>query len=373
MPFGLEGPAQGTGLALSGGGYRAVLFHCGSLIRLNELGKLAQLQRVSSVSGGSITAGVLASRWSRLTFKNGTADNLEKEVIEPLTKFCSETLDIGSVIFGALNPFKTAGDYVIGAYRDKLGLDMKLADLPDSGPRFVFNSTNFATGVDFRFSKPYCGDYRIGLMKEHTFDVATAVGCSSAFPPVLSPIELKVDPALFTRTEGADMYDQIDLRTHLSLADGGVYDNLGLQTIWGRYKEVLVSDAGKPFEVDTKLSAFWPKQLLRVMDIGLNQALGLRKQILVNALIEKERTGAYWGIGTPVARYKLQTAFGVPAEKTKALSDIRTRLDAFSEREQGELINWGYAVTDTALRTHLAQYIGQPKPLAYPISKFGLG
>ena len=47
-------------LCLSGGGYRAMLFHVGALWRLNEVGYLSKLSRVSSVSGGSITAGVLA-------------------------------------------------------------------------------------------------------------------------------------------------------------------------------------------------------------------------------------------------------------------------------------------------------------------------
>ena len=43
-------------LCLSGGGYRAMLFHLGALWRLNELGYLKKLARISSVSGGSITS-----------------------------------------------------------------------------------------------------------------------------------------------------------------------------------------------------------------------------------------------------------------------------------------------------------------------------
>lgn len=50
-------------LCLSGGGYRAMLFHLGALFRLNEAGLLLKLTRVSSVSGGSITAAVLALKW----------------------------------------------------------------------------------------------------------------------------------------------------------------------------------------------------------------------------------------------------------------------------------------------------------------------
>ena len=48
------------GLCLSGGGYRAMLFHAGALRRLNEAGLLEKLDMVSSVSGGSIAAGLLA-------------------------------------------------------------------------------------------------------------------------------------------------------------------------------------------------------------------------------------------------------------------------------------------------------------------------
>ena len=40
MPFGNEGKEAGIALALSGGGFRAVLFHVGVLWRLNQLGVL---------------------------------------------------------------------------------------------------------------------------------------------------------------------------------------------------------------------------------------------------------------------------------------------------------------------------------------------
>jgi NTE family protein len=52
-------PRPGIALCLSGGGYRAMVFHLGALWRLNEVGLLKKLDRISSVSGGSITAGML--------------------------------------------------------------------------------------------------------------------------------------------------------------------------------------------------------------------------------------------------------------------------------------------------------------------------
>src|SRR6266852_8666340 len=54
--------SNSIGLALSGGGFRATLFHLGAIRRLHELGILPKLTTISSVSGGSILNGFLASR-----------------------------------------------------------------------------------------------------------------------------------------------------------------------------------------------------------------------------------------------------------------------------------------------------------------------
>ena len=62
IPVRDPGPAEseeGIALYLSGGGYRAMLFHLGAIIRLNELGHLKKIARVASVSAGSITAALL--------------------------------------------------------------------------------------------------------------------------------------------------------------------------------------------------------------------------------------------------------------------------------------------------------------------------
>ena len=375
MPFGSEATEPGIGLALSGGGFRAVLFHVGSVMRLNQSGLLKKISRISSVSGGSIASGVLAVHWDQLQFDpSGIATNLEAQFVAPLRNFCGKTIDTWSIISGALNPFKTAGDEVIEHYRDDLGLGIKLSALSDTGPRFVFNATNLATGSSFRFSKPYCGDYRIGLIEapKHDFDVALAVGCSSAFPPVLSPIEIDLDPSLFTRTEGADLFDRIDFRKRLQLADGGVYDNLGLETVWGRYDTVLVSDAGKPFEFDSALSTAVPKQILRVMDIGLNQALALRKRMLIHQYEKAAAKGAFWGIATQISHYKVAESLPVSLNKISQLSSIRTRLDKFSTQEQCELINWGYAVTDAAMRAGTSGMQVLPVTPTWPHPEFPL-
>src|SRR5262249_50770363 len=150
-------------------------------------------------------------------------------------------------IKGALVPWKSASQEVASQYADGLYGDATLQQLPDY-PCFIFNSTNLATGVDFRFSKPYAGDCRIGLIRHPSFTLAQAVAVSSAFPPVVSPAVFRPDPYSFERFPNADLYDDITFRQRLLLTDGGVYDNLGLETVWKRLKTLLVSDAGAPFD-----------------------------------------------------------------------------------------------------------------------------
>src|SRR5438309_2152443 len=116
MPFGSEGVESGIGLALSGGGFRATLFHVGSLWRLNELGYLPKLSRISSVSGGSITSGVLARRWQELTFQNDIATNFLEKVVVPLRKFCERSIDVRAIGEGAFLPWKSISDAVREEY-----------------------------------------------------------------------------------------------------------------------------------------------------------------------------------------------------------------------------------------------------------------
>jgi NTE family protein len=191
MPFGTEPMDKGIALALSGGGFRATLFHLGSLWRLNELGYLPKLDRVSSVSGGSITSGVLGLHWNQLNIVNQVASKFNEVVVAPLRNFCSKDIDAPAIGEGALLPWKSVSDAIQEEYNEHLFKKAILQDLPDK-PRFVFNTTNFQTGNSFRFSKPYAGDYRLGLLKDPEYSLALAVTASSAFPPFLSPVILSI-------------------------------------------------------------------------------------------------------------------------------------------------------------------------------------
>jgi NTE family protein len=168
---------EGIALCLSGGGYRAMLFHAGALWRLNEAGYLPRLKRISSVSGGSITAGVLGHRWSQLAFDgSGVATAFENEVVAPVRRLAGKTVDEAAVVGGVLLP-GTVGDRVVKAYDRYLFEGATLQDLPeDSGgkaPRFVINATNVQSGVLWRFSRPYMADYRVGMIRSPKLPLAS--------------------------------------------------------------------------------------------------------------------------------------------------------------------------------------------------------
>src|SRR4029077_7132227 len=95
-------------------------------------------------------------------------------------------------------------DRVARAYEEYLFGTATLQDLPDT-PRFVINATNVQSGALWRFMKPYMRDYRVGEVPKPTVALSQAVAASSAFPPVLSPVELVLDPNAFTPNTGMDL------------------------------------------------------------------------------------------------------------------------------------------------------------------------
>jgi NTE family protein len=380
-------PEQGIGLCLSGGGFRAMLFHAGVLWRLNEAGILSQVDRISTVSGGSIIAGVLARNWSRLAFDaNGVACEFHTQLIEPIRDFAAKNIDVVSVVRGLLFP-GSAADRVVAAYKRYLYGEATLQDLPDT-PRFVFNAFNVQSGALWRFSKPYMADWRVGSIPQPRLPLAQAVAASTAFPPFLSPLRLKLAEEDYEPRSGADL-QRAPFTTDVHLSDGGVYDNLGLETVWKRYETVLVSDGGGQAMPEASPSIYWANHTLRIFALIDRQVRSLRKRQVIdsykrytdgisggvdpqNRLFRMTaRRGTYWGIRSQIEDYRLPTALKCPAEKTILLAGIPTRMASLERGLQEQLINWGYAVCDAALRKHYDPGLSAPRDFPYPAAGVG--
>jgi len=343
-------PEAGVALCLSGGGYRAMVFHLGALIRLNEAGFLQKLDRVSSVSGGSIIAGVLGFAWSKLAFDaNGVASNFSDMVVKPVCTLACHTIDVGSILSGVFGP-GTVADKIAAAYRKYLFQHATLQALPDK-PRFVINATNVQSKSLWRFSKPYMRDWRVGEVKNPSLELAVAVGASSAFPPVLSPVELDLKDSDYTPNSGSGL-QKAPFTTQVILTDGGVYDNLGLETAWKRYDTVLVSDGGGMYGPEADPDRDWFNHTRRVYDLIDNQVRSLRKRQVIDSYVAKARKGTYWGIWSDIANYNPPQALDCPYAKTATLASTPTRLKGMDDSLQHKLMNWGYAICDAAMRKH---------------------
>jgi NTE family protein len=379
-------PESGVGLCLSGGGYRAMLFHTGALWRLNELGYLKRLTRVSSVSGGSIAAAVLGQRWAGLEFTepgpegHPIAANLEAEVVAPIRALADRTIDVPAVLSGMVVPGTTINNRLAAAYRRHLFGVATLQDLPsdEKGPRFVINATNLQSGVLWRFSRPYIADYRVGMIAEPTVTLADAVAASSAFPPILAPARMRFEDNQYVPESGEDLQTP-PFTTRPTLADGGVYDNLGLETAWKTCETVLISDGGGAMEAEGgRLGPFarwrwrdWATQMIRVTTVIDNQVRSLRKQQAIEGYTgpedsEEQRLGTYWGIRSDIANFDLPNSMEAPWEKTLELARVPTRLAHLDAATQELLINWGYAICDAGMRKWVDDSLPPPSGFPYP-------
>lgn len=346
-----------------------MLFHVGALMRLNEVGLLRRLDRVSSVSGGSIAAGVLASRWESLDFgSDDVAANFDDEVVQPLRAFAGRTIDWPAVLRAPFMP-GSAGNRIAAAYRRHLFGSRTLRDLPPT-PSFVINATSLQSGDLWRFTRDYMADYRVGMIREPDLPLATAVAASSAFPPFLSPLRLKLRESDFEPPSGDEDEDlhHPPYTTKAVLTDGGVYDNLGLEVAFKNYKSVLISDGGGYLPPQKRPWTNWPLQLLRVTNVINNQVRALRKRQAIDDFESPTWDGAYWGIRSDIRNYELADALPCDHKRTLALANVGTRLGKLKPRCQEQLINWGYAVADAGVRKHFDTHLPPPDGFPYPAS-----
>jgi NTE family protein len=118
-----------------------------------------------------------------------------------------------------------------------------------------------------------------------------------------------------------------------------------------------------------------------VLDIVSEQTRALRRRALMRDFQQTQeegrseprppkRKGTYWGVRTRIGAYGVANALTADNDTTRALQSIRTRLNEFKPAEQGQLINWGYALADAAMRKWVDP--ANAAPAAWPIPEFAL-
>jgi NTE family protein len=351
-----EPPPQRVGVCLSGGGFRAALYGLGVMRYLAEAGAIARVEVVCGVSGGSIAAAAFASAVVRAGARVLTADGFDNEVLAPFT-----TTVIGGDLRNQALARWALRRVRPGAWPRKIVLaDVlaaalfpavdRLSELP-SRPQVVLTATELAIGRAFRFSRDFIGSWDFGYgVPPAELRTATAVAASAAAPPWL--------PALQLSTAGLGLKDPPAV---LTLTDGGVYDNLGVEWFQGWTPErrpeaavpaedlVIVNASGRLRPLSGPVRG-WPA-LNRSRQVQYAQTQATRIRWLVEKLERGDQRGAYLGIVADPRHYRLPDGTHIdpscyegalPSVLVPPLAALRTDVNRFSEVEAGLLTYHGY-------------------------------
>jgi predicted acylesterase/phospholipase RssA len=246
-PAGGTGPLGELALSFSGGGYRAAAFHLGALRLLHRTELLRDVVALSTVSGGSI----VGAAWVLSVLRGERFDAFDKRFAGFMarTNVIREALDHLTEHRAHGRPSLIRSAACIYARPDLFG-DTRLGDIvlpeqaPDGdAPRFrevIFNSTEFRTGVDFRFRRSVNpraavgnGNLRVRRPVAERIRVADAVAASSCFPggfePLLFPNHFAW-PADFPLEEVQKELGP-KFKGGVALMDGGIWDNQGVDSL----------------------------------------------------------------------------------------------------------------------------------------------
>lgn len=312
-------------LALSGGGVRAMAFHCGVLRYLAEQGKLEKVSEISTVSGGSLLVGLVFAR-SDMVWPSSHS-YLAK--VLPLVRQSLTTYDLQTAATLRLLGWPPNWRYMFSranVFAQTIASCWKirqcLADLPKS-PVWSINGTTAETGKRFRFKGTDFGDYELGYASAEHFPLASAMAVSAAFPVGIGP--LAIDSRKHKWAKRPEWNSTVSLPApvilpyqRLHIYDGGVYDNLGLEPFFDAGRQtskgsfsILASDAGMPLGRGFDYGALNPIRLGRLMDIVTDQTRSLRIRTFAEYLIQGGR-GAYLQIGAPGERIIGQSGKPLP-------------------------------------------------------------
>src|SRR3954454_3960059 len=236
------------GLALSGGGFRACLYHLGLVRFLRDGGILPRISHITSVSGGSVFAAHLVLNWDRY---DGSPREFDAAPSEFLTFM---RLDVRNRIarrfllafplrgprrlMGISNRRLTRTGLLEYYYEKYLYGDTSLFELPEK-PALHILSTNLSEGCLCSFNRDGLlmmrrqpgNTSRIDRIHVGLATVPMAVTASSAFPGFFPPLELT----------GADVGAGDGEFGRQAYTDGGVFDNLGVR-MFGLLERPLLAE-----------------------------------------------------------------------------------------------------------------------------------
>jgi NTE family protein len=329
-----------------------MVFHLGVLKNLAERGLLEHVERISTVSGGSLLVGLLLQqnqmRWP-------TSEQFIAYSFPTLREaLCTRSLQWGAAR-QLMNPLNwrfllSRANLLARALKREWKVQDNLASLPAT-PEWSINGTTAENGKRFRLKRQDIGDYTLGYASAERFPLASALAVSAAFPGGFGPLTLNAGRFEWRkRPWDAQPDDAKPIGAsfrRLHLYDGGVYDNMGLEPFFdvGRQRPkyegsyIICSDAGAPLPPGFNWGPLSVFRLKRVADIMSDQSRSLRVRAFAHYLQQMPSAGAYLWINTPIFDEN-----SCPSAKFAA--SFPTTLRRLDRNEFDRLANHGHAVTE---------------------------
>lgn len=267
-----------VGVAISGGGSRSANFAAATMFELQRLGVLQYTDYISAVSGGALV-GAYYCAWG----DEWNPENVQKKMTH---SFASELLmqtilpwNIIGMTFSNLD----RSDLLANTLRNNLytrdGRELTYGDLRPDRPRLLINATDLQSGKPFTFSNETFNTMNSDLS---TYPLAYAVAASSSVPVLLHHVTLRDFSTTFQQ--------------YRHLVDGGVTDNLGVQTLVNLFESQWDSarENGQPdpypngaifvvIDATTKFNT----EIAAHGDIGLLESLKAGAGLSTNVLIQR--------------------------------------------------------------------------------------
>ena len=300
-------------LALSGGGVRASAFHMGVLRFLAFKGLINNVKFLSTVSGGSLVVGLLMQKNQRGWPQDLTSFTKASHKVEGV--LTGKSLQL-SAILRMLNPINwrhifSRANVVADSLESLWGIEGTLGTLPTL-PVWEINGTTMETGRRWRFiSGPgaLMGDGVTGNWRARNFRLAEAMAASAAFPGGVTPLRVFADPKDATLRYPDSMNEVLRAsgRNSWHVADGGVYDNLGLEPLFDASTRkllhtcgcnfIMVCDAGSPLKYQNW--GLWAQGFgfgTRTINVMHAQGRNMRTRSFVGAIVANTINGLFLNI-----------------------------------------------------------------------------
>lgn len=307
---------RNVGLALSGGGSRAIAFHLGCLRALYDRGVLDRLRVISAVSGGSVIAAMYAySQGSFSDFDRSVTTllrrGIQRDIAQKIGNPAVAVRMAGTIaLAGSAAAAADIARFALNSASSTFGLRSReiislikniqpplrrwvsttvafeavlrgrvFGSIPITAPRrddfeIILNACELRSGSAFRFGSRESGCWRYGVVDGNTVEVAHAVAASAAYPALLPALD---EVIAFTDRNGAKRERRV------LLTDGGVYDNLGVTCLEpGSASEVaynhftpeyiICCDAGQGIFQDHPVPYLWSARMARAFESVFRKA-----------------------------------------------------------------------------------------------------